>query len=140
MKAPLRKRSEIGFDMTPMIDIVFQLIIFFLVASHFTNQENAMEVELPSAEKANEIQADEISRLTLSIPREGELFVGMKSITNSELSELLKKEGKHQLEKNEPFQLRIRAGRLVPFSGIEPVLLEAAKAGIADVQFAVMEE
>lgn len=126
--------------MTPMIDVVFQLIIFFLVASHFTNQENAVEVKLPQAENANEIQSDETPRLTLSIPREGELFIGLKSIASSNLSELLKKEEKLRQEKNEPFQLRIRADRLVPFSVIEPILLEAAKAGIADVQFAVTEE
>lgn len=140
MKAPQYTGSAAGFNMTPMIDVVFLLIIFFLVASHFTNQENAVEVDLPKAENGNEIPQDEMNRLTLSVPQAGELFIGVKQIALEELSALLLKEKTHRNERSEPFQLRIRAGRSVPYSEVEPILLAAAEAGIADVQFAVMEE
>jgi len=140
MKAPQYTGSAAGFNMTPMIDVVFLLIIFFLVASHFTNQENAVEVDLPKAENGNELPQDEMNRLTLSVPQSGELFIGVKQIALEELSALLLKEKTHRNERSEPFQLRIRAGRSVPYSEVEPILLAAAEAGIADVQFAVMEE
>lgn len=137
MKVPVPPQVSAGFNMTPMIDVVFLLIIFFLVASHFTNQENAVEVELPSASDANEAENDETHRLTLSVPQEGELFIGLKPVAASELEELFLKEKKLQ---KDAFQLRIRAARSVPYSEVEPILLTAAKAGIFDVQFAVMEE
>ncbi|MBQ4142893.1 MAG: biopolymer transporter ExbD [Thermoguttaceae bacterium] len=140
MKAPRHTGAAVGFNMTPMIDVVFLLIIFFLVASHFTNQENAVEVELPKAEEGKEIPQDEIRRLTLSVPRAGELFIGVRPVVHEELSALLLQEKKHQDETAAPFQLRIRAGRSVPYAEVEPLLLAAAEAGISDVQFAVMEE
>jgi len=137
MKAPQAPRTAVGFSMTPMIDVVFLLIIFFLVASHFTNQENAVEVELPKADEAKEIPPEETPRLTVTIPNETELFIGMKPITTTELPELLRQE---KAKQKEEFQLRIRAGRKVPYSVVEPILLQAAESGIYDVQFAVMEK
>ena len=42
-------RGEVGFNMTPMIDIVFLLIIFFIVSSHLARQETQLELALPAA-------------------------------------------------------------------------------------------
>lgn len=136
MRVPRQKPHSAGINMTPMIDVVFQLIIFFLVASHFTNQENAVEVELPKAEDAEEVKQDENHRLTLSIPEAGKIYIGTKILSASELQERFRREHK---KTEDAFQLRIRAGRLVPYSEVEPVLLAAAEAGIYDVQFAVIQ-
>ena len=40
-----QSRSGFGFNMTPMIDVVFQLIIFFLVASHLTRTETKLDYD-----------------------------------------------------------------------------------------------
>jgi biopolymer transport protein ExbD len=51
-----KKKNEnapIGFDMTPMIDAVFQLLIFFIVCAQITNQEN-VSLKLPDALSATE--------------------------------------------------------------------------------------
>ena len=53
----LKKRStvspgELGFDMTPMIDVVFQLIIFFLVALSFVESQSEAKLTLPVADQA----------------------------------------------------------------------------------------
>ena len=137
MKAPQAPRQAAGFSMTPMIDVVFLLIIFFLVASHFTNQENAVEVDLPKADEAKELPPEETPRLTVTLPDETQIFIGMKPIAAADLLEILTRE---KAQHKEGFQLRIRAGRKVPYSAVEPILLQAAEAGIYDVQFAVMEE
>jgi len=42
-------RGSLGFNMTPMIDVVFLLIIFFLVSSHLAQQETQLELDLPEA-------------------------------------------------------------------------------------------
>ena len=54
---PIRKRtvvsaSELTFDMTPMIDVVFQLIIFFMVALSFVDAQAAAKLTLPVADQA----------------------------------------------------------------------------------------
>ena len=40
----------VHFNMTPMIDVVFLLIIFFLVSSHLAKQEVHLELPLPAAD------------------------------------------------------------------------------------------
>ena len=54
---PIRKQrtvsvGELGFDMTPMIDVVFQLIIFFMVALSFVDSQAAAKLTLPVADQA----------------------------------------------------------------------------------------
>ena len=41
-------RGSLGFSMTPMIDVVFLLIIFFLVSSHLAQQEVQLDLDLPA--------------------------------------------------------------------------------------------
>ena len=41
-------RGSLEFNMTPMIDVTFQLIIFFLVSSHLAQQEIQVDVDLVS--------------------------------------------------------------------------------------------
>ena len=54
MHIPSYARSkEVGFNMTPMIDVVFLLIIFFLVSSHLAKQESQMEIDLPNTESGS---------------------------------------------------------------------------------------
>ncbi|MDO4630221.1 MAG: biopolymer transporter ExbD [Planctomycetia bacterium] len=129
--------TQAGFNMTPMIDVVFLLIIFFLVASHFSNQENAVEVDLPKTTEGKEMEMDESPRLTVSMPTEGEMYIGMKSVTESEIKEILRKE---KARWKDDFELRIRTYRKLPYAEVEPIMLMAAEAGVYDVQFAVLQE
>ena len=129
-----RRRASIGFNMTPMIDVVFLLIIFFLVTSHFGQQELSVEVELPKAAGGLDEHEQEVNRLTVSIPTDGRLFLGSREVTAEELAEILAAEKRRR---KEDFQLRVRAAKTVPYRDVEPVLISAAKSGIRDVQFAV---
>lgn len=129
-----RRRSEIGFNMTPMIDVVFLLIIFFLVASHFGQQESAIEVDIPQAAGGEAITDSDKPRVTVSIPEPGQLFVGSQARSVADLEMIFIAE-KNRM--GDAFQLRVRAGKRVPFREVEPVLKAAAKAGIRDVQFGI---
>lgn len=51
-KQPVVSASELTFDMTPMIDVVFQLIIFFMVALSFVDSQAAAKLTLPVADQA----------------------------------------------------------------------------------------
>lgn len=131
-----RHRGEVGFNMTPMIDVVFLLIIFFLVASHFGQQESSVEVELPQAAGGEMITESDAPRMTVSVPEAGQLFVGSQARSAADLEMIFVGEKNRA---GDAFQLRIRAGKRVPFREIEPVLQAAAKAGIRDVQFGVRD-
>ncbi len=67
-----RRRSATVLNLTPLIDIVFLLLIFFMLTSHFI-EEQAIPVDLPRAENAgNAINKDFVEVL---ITPEGQLLV-----------------------------------------------------------------
>lgn len=74
---PKRKTNETDVDLTPLIDIIFILLIFFLVTASFDSTvEQAVQVDLPEGSSSGEIQAEE--ELTVYIQADGQvsLIVG----------------------------------------------------------------
>jgi len=58
----MRRREQLTPDITPLIDIVFLLLIFFLVSTAFKKNELALPLTLPSSESSTQkIQKEEIS-------------------------------------------------------------------------------
>ena len=68
MRVPRSSRnSEIGINMTPMIDVVFQLLIFFLVSSHIAKHEAQMALPLPIADSGTDDQESTRPRVTINV-------------------------------------------------------------------------
>ncbi len=75
-------------SLTPLIDIVFLLLIFFLVATRFAEEEREMDVLLPEASEAQPLTRKP-RELFININHEGRYFVGGKIVTLEELQPLL---------------------------------------------------
>ena len=57
----MKRREPLGIDLTPIIDVVFILLIFFIVTSVFKKEELALILDLPeSGAKALQIDSDQI--------------------------------------------------------------------------------
>jgi len=57
----MKRREPLGMDLTPIIDVVFILLIFFIVTSVFKKDELALILDLPKADtKAVEVKDDQI--------------------------------------------------------------------------------
>jgi biopolymer transport protein ExbD len=54
----MKRRESLGLDLTPVIDVVFILLIFFIVTSVFKKEENALILDLPTA-GAKEMKVEE---------------------------------------------------------------------------------
>ena len=54
----MKRRESLGLDLTPVIDVVFILLIFFIVTSVFKKEENALILDLPTS-NAKEIKVEE---------------------------------------------------------------------------------
>ena len=131
---PLRKY---GFNMTPMIDVVFLLIIFFLVSSHLAKQESHMELQLPVAESGSDDLQQDVPRVTVNVKDDGSLWLSGRAIDNRQLTERLKNVRDSE---GENLEVRIRGSRLAPYSTVEPVMIACTKAGIWNVTYAVYRE
>jgi biopolymer transport protein ExbD len=135
MRIPTRAvTSDVGFNMTPMIDVVFQLIIFFLLSSHLAKQEKQLPLPLPSAASGIVPAADSRPRLTVNVLADGTLLVGNRPIKPDDLVGLL---GERRATHGDELEVRIRADRHVLYNRVEPVLLACVQAGIWNVAYAV---
>lgn len=123
------------FNITPLIDVVFLLIIFFLVASHFIRNEQVEQVELPVATQGRD-EEESASRVVITIATDQRLLLGSQEISLEDFERKLQVVA----EQYGPgaTELRIRADRTIPYSVVEPLLLAAARQGVNKVRFAVL--
>lgn len=133
----LGRNRSIKFNVTPLIDVVFLLIIFFLVSSHLARQETQLEMTLPSAASIRADENEPAQRVTINVRSDGQILLGSDSVTNNEVRRRLQVE---RQETSADLEVRIRADRDLAYRHLEPLLLACAKADIWNVTFAVLEK
>ncbi len=134
--AVVPRARTLRFAITPMIDIVFLLIIFFLVASHFVKSETQAPVELPQATLAAQDEEVNPRRIIVTVSPVGEYSVANRGYTLAEVQAMI--ESDRRDSPAEGREIRIRGDRDTPYEYIKPLLLACARAGIRDVSFSVM--
>lgn len=84
---PLRTESleEPQLNLTPMIDIVFLLIIFFMVGTRFSEIEQQYDIELPTAATVEPMTSRPDS-IVLNVARSGDVMISGEIVTLEELS------------------------------------------------------
>lgn len=76
-----RQRSqEVGVDLTPLIDVVFLLLIFFMVSATFT-RESHLNIELPEAR--GEAAESEVRQIDLVVSAEGLYIINERTLVNN---------------------------------------------------------
>lgn len=115
-------------DMTPLIDMVFLLLIFFLLTSYLSSP--AIAVDLPDAE--NTETADETNPVII-IKTDGSLFLDDKTVSEIELKDFLIDYAKMNKEN----EVIIQADKIVPFERVIDVMDISRDAGIYSISFLV---
>jgi len=77
-----RKREEPRVDLTPMVDVVFLLLIFFMISTTFV-ETPGISVQLPESSSQREIKVPEEFKVQVS--KEGEIFIGEERLSLEEL-------------------------------------------------------
>ena len=139
MRIPIRaRRLGVALNLTPLIDIVFLLVIFFLVASPAARTESTEPVELPLASQVDDGQAEVPRRLVVTVTADQVLHVGGRIVTLDQVADLL---AEAETEKQDAaYEVRIRGDRRVPFHVVEPLMIACAQAGITRIGYAVLPE
>jgi len=88
--------EETAINMTPMIDMVFLLLIFFLMATTFAQEEREIEVQLPGTSLARALSAPP-RQLIVNILTDGTTKVGGQVCSRRELADMLTR-----MARNEP--------------------------------------
>jgi len=83
-----KRRISIRIDMTPMVDIAFLLLIFYMVSTVFSMPQ-AMEINLPPAEQEEEVEIKESNLLTIRVDADSRYWWNLKTPTPENLPQLL---------------------------------------------------
>ena len=109
-------------DLTPLIDVVFMLLLFFILAATFSAP--VLQVALPSAGTAERLP-DDAARLTLSIDAGGALFHRNEPISVEDVPRLL--------AAGSPGAVELRVDRAAPFDAFVGVMDRLRACGRSNV-------
>ena len=116
-----RSKRRVRIDIHPLIDVVFLLLIFFMVTTTFS-QRPGMKLELPASETAS---TQSLQELTVVLTYDQRVFFQGREIEISNLPNLLEKELKKSSEK----MVIISADRRVEYGKVVAVMDIAKKSG-----------
>ena len=131
------KRSSIAstLSLTPLIDVVFLLLIFFLVTSEFEDEERRLDIVLPSATSAVPMTSKP-REIVVDIDANGSVFLRGEPTSVDELGRLLQ-----AAVRNNPTNqtVVIRADRETAFQPVVSVMDACNRSGISDYSVTTQE-
>jgi len=124
------KREEIslGVSVAPLIDIVFLLLIFFMLTSHF-DIISGIDIKLPDISERGSDQS--VDTMTVSLDKTGNCYLQKKKVTLKDLYLQLK-----ELSKEKKISLILNADRDVTHGHVVRIMDLAKKAGINSIVIA----
>jgi len=124
------------FDLTPMIDMLFALLIFFMVCSQFAIAERKLKVELPSGSAAMPLTSKP-KELFINIDRSGGYFVRGQQISPEDLAKVLTQAA---LDNPVSQSVIIRADKHVAWDYVALAMRLCNQAGIRDYSASLADE
>ena len=127
LKVNKGKADEL-MNFTPMIDVVFNLLLFFMVTAQVDQAENEISMQLPSASEARPLTAKP-QEVFINVNHLGQILANNRVLTPSELDDFLQ-----QAVVNNPTNqtVIIRADKRVAFDHIVTVMNACDKAKLFD--------
>ena len=90
MAVRIRKGSTLDvLNMTPIIDVVFQLLLFFLVATRFAAEDRELDVLLPAASEAKPLIVQP-KELFVNIDHQGRYYIQGRTLSGEEVERVLR--------------------------------------------------
>ncbi len=121
-----------AINLTPMIDIVFNLIIFFMVCTRFTDIEKKVDLSVPQVGGASGLSAVQRSRM-INIHRDGSIVLDSQPVTLTELRSILAAANRQY----EGLEVTIRGDGFTPYQHVAAVMTACRQAGISEMGIAV---
>ena len=124
--------EEPEVNLTPLIDVVFILLIFFMVSTTF-QKESQIKIELPEA--SGEPVEDRKELLEIVIDAQGRYFIDQQQVVNTEL-DTLKRAIQKYLGKQSDLPVVIRADRSTPYESVVRAMDATAQLGLVKMSLA----
>ena len=128
--------KNVEVNLTPLIDVVFLLLIFFMVSTTFDKQSQ-LQIVLPEANSADTKQKEK-SFIDISINAEGEYFVNQQALIKSDET-TLKNLLKQTINGDITMPVVISADGKAPHQSVITVLDVASQLGLSKMTFATQQ-
>lgn len=129
------RREEIDLNLTPLIDVVFLLLIFFMVSTTF-EQTSRLKIELPEATAKAVKQED--NKIVIGIDVKGRFYINDRQLVNTQLKTLkialLKTAGD-----NKDIPIVLRADAKTPHQSVVTAMDAAAQVGLTRLSISTLE-
>lgn len=122
MQISNKVRKKVQINVTSLIDVLFILLIFFMVTSTFLEQPG-IKLELPKAQSA---QVEQIENLIIYVDQQRQVFLNDKPVAIDRLEKLLKE----TIAENDQPTLVLRADKAVPHGLVVTIMDLAKRCGV----------
>jgi biopolymer transport protein ExbD len=124
---PMEDTDTPKIELTPIIDMVFLLLIFFLVATTFHQTEREMQIALPEAASAKAITVA-LREIVVNVDAEGAIIVNGRTISQADLAAMIA----GAVESNPEQKVTVRGDRNTVYASIVRVLDVCRTSGIQE--------
>jgi biopolymer transport protein ExbD len=129
-----RQEEDFGPNLISMTDVVFLLLIFFMVSTAFIDFSRRMDIQLPES-KAAEVRG-KVKRFIIEMPADRKLYLNGKRVSMKTLEQQLKAASSSSTRGPKPSVI-IKADKRLPYGRVVKVMGICKAANIADIGIAV---
>jgi len=130
-----KRDTELELNITPLIDVVFLLLIFFMVSTTF-QRESEITIELP--ESSGDIAESDKKVIEISIDNQGRYFVNQRQLKATDIKTLKKAISITRGDAKEP-KLIISADKMTPHQSVVRAMDAARQLGLVHLTFATKQ-
>ena len=123
-----------GFQLAPMIDIVFLLLIFFIVTWQFSRSEMDLKVSVPTSTEGEDRRRS-LNEIIINVRETGEMVIDGQVLTEEEV--LAKLTIIARINENQP--VRLRGDGVAEWQTMVSVISIVERAGIWNISFATQK-
>ena len=129
------RRDDIDLNLTPLIDVVFLLLIFFMVSTTF-EKTSKLKIDLPEA--SNKATQQESKKIVIGIDVKGRYYINERQLVNTQLKTLklalLKISGN-----NKDMPIVLRADAKTPHQAVVTAMDAASQVGLTRLSISTLE-
>jgi biopolymer transport protein ExbD len=130
-----RVRQLPAFNMTPLVDVVFLLIVFFIMMLNFSDML-LRKIELPQADRAEPARQSTPAELTITVQSEQTIFVGRTAVALQRLGEVLQE----RVQDPGNTTVTLRGDEDLPYQSLQMIMEQIALSGVTRIHFAAHME
>lgn len=136
MKFPRKPREPVDINLAPLIDVVFILLLFFVVTTTF-NRETQLKVDLPEAVSGTPPEAVTI-QLEILVAVDGSFALNGRSLSKNDLSTLMEAL-RTESGGDQSLPVMLSADAKAPYQAVVTAMDAASKLGFAHLRITTVE-